>query len=308
MDEINRTMTGIVDEIERYAINDGEGIRSIVFLKGCPLRCQWCSNPESQREKSEVLYWKTRCIGCRKCAAACPKKAISFDDREGHRIDRSLCDGCGVCIEACNSEALTLAGKKMTVQEVLDEVMKDKVFYDSSGGGVTFSGGEAMMQLDFMVEIIKELRKNGISTCMETAGLAPSADYLKMIPYIDQFLFDLKIMDPERHKEYTGVSNRMILHNLKMLLENGTNVKVRIPTIPGINASEENMNKVIEFLKGYEERVSIGLLPYHRLGTSKYEKLDRMYELDGIEPPPGKEMEHYRQMFIKSGFRTTIGE
>ena len=301
-------MIGIVDEIERYAINDGHGIRSIVFLKGCPLRCLWCSNPESQAMGSQVMYWKTRCIGCRACVKACPEGAITWDDETGHHIDREKCTGCGVCIDACNSEALTLAGKKMSVEEVVSAVKRDRPFYDQSGGGVTFSGGECMCQVPFMKAVCKRLKEEGITTCIETAGFVSKDLYEEMLPYLDDILFDLKAMDDGVHKKNTGVSNRLILENLSWLLTQDVPVKVRIPVIPGVNNSEENMRAVAAFLKEQAKMPDIGLLPYHRLGVSKYEKLDMTYGLDEIEPPKDEEMRIYADIFEKEGFRVTMRE
>ncbi|RKL61602.1 glycyl-radical enzyme activating protein [Thermoanaerobacteraceae bacterium SP2] len=304
--ELESGKTGMVFEIERYAIHDGPGIRTLVFLKGCPLRCLWCANPESQIIEPQLVYWKKKCLGCKNCIKACPEQALTMTP-EGINIDHEKCNVCGKCASACNAEALVLIGRIMSVQEVFAEILKDEHFYRKSGGGVTFSGGEPLHQIDFLVELAKLCKNNYIHTCIETSGFVPWENMKRAVPYIDLFLYDFKTMNHIKHKEFTGVSNEIILDNFKHLVELKKNVVVRIPVIPGLNDDEENYLKLIEFLNGFVPGNRIDLLPYHRLGVSKYNSLNKDYKLRELEPPPKEKMEAIRRLLIHSGFEVTIG-
>ena len=304
---MNTNVTGIVSEIERYAVNDGPGIRTVVFLKGCPLRCQWCANPETQVITPQVMYWQARCIGCKMCVDQCPHRALRWGET-GIVVDRESCRACGRCTEICNSQALTMAGHKYSVKEVLEEVLKDKPFFDTSGGGVTFSGGEATSQRDFLLALAKSCKEAGLHTCIETCGYAKWEVFESILPYIDIFLFDIKAIDDDVHRKFTGVSNQLILENLSKLKAHGANVVVRIPTIPGVNNTRENFLGTVEFLKKQPSSSPVSLLPYHRLGASKYEKLDMDYDMADLEPPSNEEMQQYAELFTSNGFSTSIGE
>ncbi|MBS7008811.1 glycyl-radical enzyme activating protein [Anaerostipes sp.] len=299
--------TGIITEIERYAIKDGPGIRTVVFFKGCPLQCRWCANPETQKTACQLMYWKTRCLGCKKCIDTCPECALSFG-AGGVEIDRDKCSLCGQCADVCNSQALTTAGENRSVDEIMEVILKDKIYYQTSGGGVTFSGGEAASQGDFLCELAKACKEHQISSCIETCGYAAWETYKKILPYIDCFFYDLKIMDEEEHKRFTGVSNRLILDNFCRLIEAGTEVTVRIPVIPGVNNTDENINNTISFLMKNAPDCQISLLPYHRLGVAKYEKLDQKYSLGEILPPSDEEIKVIEQRFKEKGFYVTVGE
>lgn len=300
---------GIISETERYAIKDGPGIRTVIFLKGCPLRCKWCANPETQKSIYQLMYWQTRCIGCRKCIQKCPRQALSWGNR-GIEIARSKCISCGICTDICNSQALTMAGESKTIREIMKDILKDNLYYETSGGGVTFSGGEAASQGDFLYELARECKKQGISTCIETCGYAEWEIYQKLLPYIDFFYYDLKIIDEEDHKKYTGVSNRLILDNFRRLIAAGANITVRIPIIPGVNDTGKNIHNTVEFLLKHAPGCHVSLLPYHRLGISKYEKLDMEYspDLQNLPPPSDEELRLLRETFESNGFYVTIGE
>lgn len=304
---MNTDKKGIISEIERYAIKDGPGIRTVIFFKGCPLRCKWCANPETQRSTYQLMYWPTRCIGCKQCILACPRQALTWNTR-GIKVDRDTCVSCGICAKSCNSQALTIAGERKSVSEIMEIVMKDYPYYQTSGGGVTFSGGEATSQEDFLFELAKSCKTHNISTCIETCGYAHWSVYEKLLPYIDYFLYDLKVMDEATHVKFTGASNKMILDNFCRLIRSKANVTVRIPIIPGFNNTDKNICSTISFLLKYASGCHIGLLPYHRLGASKYEKLNMNYGLDELAPPSDEEMCQLKQTFESYGFYVTIGE
>jgi pyruvate formate lyase activating enzyme len=297
---------GRVFEIERYAINDGPGIRTLVFLKGCSLRCIWCCNPESQQSQPQLVYWKRKCIGCGRCIEVCEADALRMT-RDGIVIDRDKCTTCGACAEDCYAEALVVIGKEMTPEEVLAEVMRDEPFYRKSGGGVTFSGGEPLEQASFVVRTAGLCKDQGIHTAVETCGAVSWQTMASTLPVIDLYLFDLKIIDAVAHRRCTGSSNRRILENFKKLVGTGKDIRVRFPVIPGCSDGEHNIEALITFLRNTEAGVPVDLLPYHRLGRSKYERLDLGYELEAATPPSPERMAELRKRFEQAGFSVTIG-
>ena len=258
-------MNAMIFDIQRNSFVDGPGIRATVFFKGCNLRCKWCHNPESQNLNKEILFYKNKCTGCGRC------------------MDLTVDDENFICL----NDAKEICGKEYTVDEVFDEVIKDKSFYETSGGGVTFSGGECMLQIDFLLEILEKCKENGIHTAVDTAGHIPWADFEKIISYTDLFLYDIKAMNDEIHKEYTGVSNSLILENLAKLLALKSAVWVRVPVIPGVNDTKMEMEKIRSFFEtnGYPEKVE--LLPYHAMGEHKYAALNRKSE-NFVVPDKGK--------------------
>lgn len=263
---------GIVFDIQRFSIHDGPGIRTLVFLKGCPLRCLWCCNPESQAFSPELLFDPGKCISCKTCAETCPRGAISVT---GERLffERELCQGCGKCAQVCYSGARMIAGRKMSVEEVLEEILKDTLFYRNSGGGVTLGGGEPLAQPDFAAAMLEASKKKRLHTAIETAGHIPWVHFEKVLPYTDLFLFDVKHMDPEVHRNFTGKDNALILANLERLARKGS-VIVRTPVIPGFNDTQDQIGAIARFA----HRLGIcelHLLPYHRLGEGKYRLLGR---------------------------------
>ena len=273
----DKKATGTVFNIQKYSVHDGPGIRTIAFLKGCPLSCKWCSNPESQASKPQVAYNKGRCIGCHRCIKACPHDAISILDDGSLKLDRTKCNSCATldCAHACPANAMIIYGEEKTVDQVLKEIEKDSMFYARSGGGMTLSGGEPLLHSEFAIPLLREARVRRIRTAIETCGCVPWETFKEAAPYLNYVLFDVKHMDSEIHRQGTGVGNELILSNLKKLLTEFPNlhVLVRTPIIPNFNDTEEFAYALGEFLKGHEN-VSYEALPYHRLGTQKYDFLD----------------------------------
>jgi len=291
----------------RFALHDGPGIRTTVFLKGCPLRCWWCHNPESQSAEPEVIYLEERCVHCGECVRACPHGALSLDERHERLLhDAALCERCGECARACPAGARQLAGRWMTVPEVLREVTKDQVFFDESGGGVTISGGEPLAQPDFVEELLAACRARRIRTALDTCGLAHTEVVERVRPYVDLFLYDLKLMERAGHLHYTGVKNDLILRNLEHLAEAGSAVIVRLPVIPGVNDGEDNLDTLAGFMTAHGLR-DIDLLPYHRIGSDKYQRLHLTYRMDGVDPPSAGHMNTLAARLKRAGLRVRIG-
>lgn len=264
-----RSSPGLVFDIRRFSLDDGPGIRTSVFLKGCPLHCLWCHNPEGIDRKPRLSFDLHACTLCRKCLMACPNNVHVFD-RDTHILDRSGCTACAECVSVCLSGALKMAGKSMTAPEVLAEVMKDKPFYDQSGGGMTLTGGEPLFQADFALELLKEARKEGVHTCVETSGHAATRTFSRAIPFTDIFLYDLKIKDATLHEKYTGVNNTRILNNLHLLNKQKATVYLRCPVIPCINDTRQHFKWLVSILKEIGHAESIELIPFHTYGLSKY--------------------------------------
>ena len=266
---------GIVFNIQRYSIHDGPGIRTTVFLKGCPLRCFWCQNPESQDLNSQILLDRKKCTLCGNCVAICPTKAIRLSDGK-LTIDKKACKGCGKCVEVCPNEARRLVGKLTTVDEVMHHVLRDVKFYENSGGGVTLSGGEPTAQPGFALAILKRCKEGGLHTALDTCGYAPWTTMKKLLDHVDLVLYDLKHMDPKKHIEATGKDNRLILRNVTKIADHKP-LRIRVPLIPGFNDSPEEIRAIARFVKKELDSVPIDLLPYNKLGESKYDLLDKSY-------------------------------
>lgn len=298
---------GYVFDIKKYALHDGPGIRTTVFLKGCPLRCLWCHNPEGQKYGREIMLRPSRCLeGCSRCLEACPLNAISKAESIP-LIDTSRCHCCGVCAEVCPSEALEIIGREMTPEEVMAEVMKDLAFYEQSGGGVTFSGGEPLLQPDFLEATLRLAKKNHLHTIVDTSGYASFELFTRLLPLVDLFLYDLKIFDSERHLKYTGQRNELILENLQKLVKLTDKIILRIPIIPSINDDEENLNHLTKFILSLDRIMGIELLPYHPLGKDKYVRLGRDYALSDLKKPSPEEMNKVAEYFKKNNLSVSIG-
>jgi len=298
-------VTGYVFRIERFAVHDGPGIRTTVFLKGCPLRCTWCHSPESQSMAPELMFREERCIRCLECVDHCQLGAISQLDG-GPVVDMAVCRWCGDCADGCPTGARTQAGSVMTESRVIEEIVQDTIFFDQSGGGVTFSGGEPLMQPDFLVALLDGCRALRIHTAVDTCGAAPPQALTRVADRADLFLFDLKHLDDERHRLVTGSSNVQILENLRALAGRTANVTIRFPLLPEINDDADHIERLGRFVR------SIGLsridvLPYHRAGSSKYLALGRDYRLGGSEPPSGADRARAVRILTDCGLQAAVG-
>ena len=299
-------LKGMVFDIKRYAIHDGPGIRTTVFLKGCPLRCPWCHNPEGKETGAQFMWHETRCLGCRACEEACHAAAIEFSNG-GPRVDGSVCDMCGECARACYPDALEIVGRDMAVDEVVREIEKDKVFYEQSGGGVTFSGGEPLMQPRFLGALLKECKKRRIHTAVDTSGYADPGVFESLMDDVDLFLYDMKIMDDDMHRKLTGVSNGPPQENLKMLLERGRPVRVRFSVIPGVNDGPDNIDRLGAFVASLADCAEVHLLPYHRAGIDKSRRLYRTGEPDVFDPPSAESLRSIGERLSGYGLYVKVG-
>ena len=304
---MNMRDKGIVFDIKRYAIHDGPGIRTSVFLKGCLLKCPWCHNPEGKAKEPEFMWWAEKCIGCKDCQSACSKDAISFSD-DSLLIDKAKCDFCGACTDACPSEALKLVGEEMTVTQVLKVIERDRVFYDQSGGGVSLSGGEPLLQPEFSLSLLKACKERGIHTAVDTCGHVDSDVLMRISEHVDLFLYDLKLINDEKHEKFTGVSNRLILENLKELSDSGQKMVVRLPLVPGINDDETNIQEVGEFFSSLGGVKEINVLPYHKGGVEKSRRLNASEDhLYNNSPPSDETLSRVEKKLKSFGLKVELG-
>jgi pyruvate formate lyase activating enzyme len=300
-----QTIGGLVFDIQRFSLHDGPGIRTLVFLKGCPLKCIWCSNPESQKFPREIMFNASKCIDCGTCSEICPQKAIRKNNTT-HRLDRNLCDACGNCCEECPTQALQWSGKYMSVAEVLAEIEKDREFYENSGGGVTFSGGEPVSQPEFLKNLLIECKAHGVHTATETCGFCQWEDLQNIMPFTDLFLYDLKHMDPVEHERLTGHDNKRVLENLEWLRKEGADIIIRMPIVPGLNDSGSNLTATAELMDRLKLK-EIHLLPYHNYGESKYEMLGDDYSLKDLKTVSEQDLEAPKRLFEQYGLIVNIG-
>ena len=283
-------------DLKRNALDDGPGIRTLVFFKGCPLSCVWCQNPEAKSPLKEITFTRSSCSECGTCLKACNQGAIVFSNK--YRIDRSLCNLCGKCIEVCPNYALEFVGQEYSTKDLLEIILKDKIFYKNSGGGVTFSGGEPLYHINYINELVKELKKEDIHICLETSGYYNRDKFYKFIlPYIDLIYFDLKIYNPKLHAKYCKVTNEMILENFEDIIKNKSlEILPRIPLIPKITDTDENLNDLANYLKSLNVN-KIGLLPYNPLWLAKPEKLGIIQSYDYSEWLDNKDKERIKSIF-----------
>ncbi|MFC1863288.1 glycyl-radical enzyme activating protein [Thermodesulfobacteriota bacterium] len=295
----------IVLNIMRMTIHNGPGIRTVVFFKGCPLRCLWCSTPESNNANPEIAIYPKNCIHCDRCVDVCPHEAILLTE-ETISIERALCDNCGECTLTCNARALVLLGKSMTIAEIIQEVKKDLVFFKHSQGGVTLSGGEPLLNPEFNLRLLRTLKEEEISIGIDTCGFVPWRCIDPILPYTDFFLWDIKVMNPETHKKLTGVRNELILENVLKVSERKIPIYIRVPVIPGYNDSEENIKATCEFARDLSSLVEVSLIPLHHLGKAKYESLDRAYSIDTLPLIPDSVLQEMKQLVGSYGLNCTV--
>jgi len=303
--ELNLNTKGIIFDIQKFSVHDGPGVRTIVFLKGCPLSCRWCCNPESQRREPQVMFISQNCIGCKRCFDACSEGAIDFN--LPNRVNQDKCTKCGKCVEACYCEALNMAGTVKSVEQILLELNKDSIMYRRSGGGITLSGGEALAQPEFAEQLLKGCKAKGWHTAIETSAFTSIDTLRRVLPWLDLFMMDIKHMDPDKHKEYVGQKNLIILRNAKIIAQSGIPLIIRIPIISGFNDNEKNINDTATFVRSLKNVKEVHLLPYHRLGQNKYEYLGYKYKMPQLKPPSKKDMEHIKKIIETQGLICKIG-
>jgi len=305
-------ITGYVSNIQRFSLHDGPGIRTLVFMQGCPLRCWWCCNPEGQKPYPQLRLISIRCAagrGCKSpCLDACPEGAITLTKEGQLQMDWSLCKNCGKCTEVCLYGARTMLGKKMTAAEVLNEVEQDRAFYNRSGGGVTIGGGEPLAQFEFVSELLRRCREKFLHTAIETCGHVPWEHLEKVSAYLDLIYYDIKHLNPERHKDLTGVSNKLILSNARKVLSGkiSSEVIARTEVIPGCNDSEAEIKDIARFVADAGGKM-MELLPYHALGSAKYRELGMDYEITDIKPPTEEQMQRLRKIVESFGLKEMTG-
>lgn len=291
--------------IQKFSVHDGPGIRTTIFFKGCPLRCQWCHNPESQSFQKELLIHKERCSQCGQCEIHCKQQAMQTINGKVF-YDTNVCNYCEECIDFCCTNAREMVGREYTVAELMIEIQKDRAFYEQSGGGVTLSGGEVMAQIDFVEELVQSCAEQGISVVIDTCGYAPKESFLRIIENVDLFLYDLKMMEPKQHQQYIGQDNTLILENLKMLSNQGANIQLRLPLIEGINTTDEHIQQIISFISGLMIR-SISLLPYHHMAKDKYKKMRMEYSEGKFFTPSDERLQEIQAMFREKKYQVKIG-
>lgn len=297
----------LIFDIKPYSINDGPGIRITVFLKGCNLNCAWCHNPESISPHVQKMYSKAKCIGCGTCVENCPRNALTLTP-DGIVTDFNACDMCGICADVCPTKAMEMSGRPVTVEEVMKVVRRETVMMDHSAGGITVSGGEPLLQPEFLIGLLDECGRDGIHRAVDTAGFVKTGILLEVAKRTDLFLYDLKLMDPFKHKKFTGVSNEKILSNLRILAETGAEINIRIPFVRGVNTDEENIRETARFVSSLEgPKKMISLLAYHNIAINKYNKLGQSYDLSGMEEPTQEDIRLAMSIFSEFGLQATLG-
>ncbi len=298
--------SGLISNIQKYSLQDGPGIRTTVFLKGCPLDCWWCHNPENRASRPEVAVVESRCIRCGECLKVCPQSEGASLGPEGVQPPVE-CKVCGGCVEVCPTGARQLVGRRLTAEQALAELLADRIFYEESGGGITFSGGEPLMQPEFLKDLLTACRAQGINTAVDTCGFAPREQLLAVAALTDLFLYDLKFVDDAKHREYTGVSNATILENLQALSGIHKNIWIRIPIIPGLNDCPEELEAMARLVASLSGVQQVNLLPYHKTGIHKFKRLGQNYRLADTVPPSREYMEAVAQRFNALGLNAKAG-
>jgi pyruvate formate lyase activating enzyme len=299
--------TALLFDIKPYSINDGPGIRITVFLKGCPLNCLWCHNPESISPHVQKMYSKAKCIGCSTCVENCPKSALRLTP-DGIVTDVELCDLCGICADVCPTKAMEMSGYPATVEEVMKVVRRETVMMDQSAGGITISGGEPLQQPDFLIELLDACGSEGIHRAVDTSGFAKTEILLEVAKRTDLFLYDLKHMDSEKHKRFTGVGNEKILSNLQILAESGAEINIRIPLISGVNSDPENLRQTASFIAALDgPPKQVNLLAYHNIAINKHNKLGQQHDQAGLAEPTKEEIGCAVAIFAEFGLQASVG-
>ncbi len=298
--------SGLIFDLKRFSIHDGPGIRTTVFFKGCPLHCWWCHNPESRSDHSELIEYTDRCLHCSSCVAACPEHAITLTG-EVLFTDPHRCRLCGTCVEICPANARQMVGRPITLPSLLEQLERDRPFYEESGGGITLSGGEPLAQSTFVVALLQACKQAGLHTALDTSGYAAWELFEQILPFTDLFLYDLKLVDDAQHVRYTGFSNSLILSNLKQLSRHQAAVHLRLPIIPGITDSDENLQQVAELAKSLPGVRRLDLLPYHNAFLAKCTRLHQAYKLDKLKPPSGERLAEIAACLQSAGIPVQVG-
>jgi len=298
---------GLIFNIERFAVDDGPGIRTLVFFKGCNLHCSWCQNPESQNPQIEIMFHENKCSSCGRCVEVCPRNAVYLSEEFGYLTDTAECDACGLCVKECYYSARETIGRYYSVDELMVEILKDVHFFEESGGGVTFSGGEPLLQAEFLKAVLKECKLHGIRTAIETAGYVAWSKFESIINYIDLVFIDFKHFDNDIHKKETGVSNDLIIGNIYLLNKTGIDVIVRIPVIPEFNFNEETIKEMFLILSEYKNIEHIELLPFHILGKGKYKGLGRSYKFEYTKSLKKQDLEYLKEIGGNMGLNVIVG-
>ncbi len=297
----------LIFDIKRYAINDGPGIRITIFMKGCPLSCKWCHNPESQSPAVQKLFTESKCIGAQECVKMCPNDALTLTPK-GIVTDYEACTLCGICADVCPTKAIEMSGRTYEVDELLEIIERERIHIDQSGGGVTFSGGEPLMHSEFLLQMLKACGTKNLHRTVDTCGFADSETLLEVAKRTELFLYDLKVMDDAKHKKWTGVSNKLILRNLQLLAESGANINIRVPFIRNVNADYNSITEMAEFVAGLPgKKPAVSILPYHNIAASKYNKLGSKYNEFNMEEPTEDEQNRAISIFEKYGIVAEIG-
>jgi pyruvate formate lyase activating enzyme len=301
------SLSELIFDIQRGALHDGPGIRTVVFLKGCPLNCQWCHNPEARSFEAQLFWYADRCVHCGACADACQYDVHVFENGI-HSVDFERCILSAECVEVCQREALKIIGTETSVLGVLHEVLSDQAYYDNSGGGITLSGGEPMSHPEFILELLTQCKQNGVHTCIQTAGSVARERFEKVLPMVDHFLFDYKLSNPEDHKRYTGVTNQLILENLDYLYHSEATITLRCPIIPGVNDTNEHFRAIHELSLKYPNLAGIELLPYHDMGKSKAQSIGLDIPFEELKTTPKEMTENWLSTLKRLGTaKATIG-